>query len=197
MTHAVTRTRIQEILSPFMEDVADPLADQLLVYLNLLLRWNERTNLTSIRYPEQIVARHFGESLYTAQRLPRDGGTLLDFGSGAGFPGLPIALARPDWKVTLAEAQGKKAAFLQEAVRSLAVPVEVWSRRVESMRASRLFDVVCLRAVDETGDALELARARVRQGGWLIHLTSSKGSSNGDNLLPGSDRRVLAMEQVV
>lgn len=196
MNDPVTRKRLQELLTPFMAEVDNPLADQLLVYLNLLLRWNERTNLTAIRDPEQIVVRHFGESLYAAQRLSEEGGTLLDFGSGAGFPGLPIALARPDWKVTLAEAQGKKAAFLHEAVRALSVFAQVWSQRVELMPSTMRFDAVCMRAVDETGDAIKVARARIRRGGWLLHLTSSEGVLDKEHLLPGSDRRVLLMEQI-
>ena len=102
------------------------LYQQLSAYLDLLLKWNARTNLTAIREPEEIVRRHFGESLFagTAARrsaLRRDA-SLLDFGSGAGFPGLPIQLLLPDLRVTLAESQGKKASFLREAVRTLGAP---------------------------------------------------------------------------
>src|SRR5260370_9522 len=110
---------------------------------DLLLKWNARTNLTAIRDPEEIVRRHFGESLFAARHLnpttpDPSPMTLLDFGSGAGFPGLPIALLRPDLQVTLAESQNKKAAFLREAVRTLILPnVEVWDARVEALPANR------------------------------------------------------------
>jgi 16S rRNA (guanine527-N7)-methyltransferase len=88
-------------------------------YLSLLLRWNARVNLTAIRDQEGILRRHFVESIACARALPAGVRSLLDFGSGAGFPGIPIALCRPEIAVTLAESQGKKAAFLREAVRQL------------------------------------------------------------------------------
>ena len=90
-------------------------------YLSLILRWNARVNLTAIRDEEGILQRHFVESIACARALPADITTLLDFGSGAGFPGIPIALCRPEISVTLAESQGKRAAFLHEAVRVLGI----------------------------------------------------------------------------
>src|ERR1700734_2469554 len=144
----LTTSRISELLKPFHDgDLPDKkqLIVQLEVYLGLLLRWNARTNLTAIREPEAMVTRHFGESLFAAQLIsPRlkPGATLLDFGSGAGFPGLPIQLYRPDLRVTLAESQGKKASFLREAVRTLGLPTEVWAAREESMPPDRGFDAV-------------------------------------------------------
>ena len=88
-------------------------------YLSLILRWNARVNLTAIRDEDGILRRHFVESIACARALPAGIATLLDFGSGAGFPGIPIALCRPEIAVTLAESQGKKAAFLREALRQL------------------------------------------------------------------------------
>ena len=85
---------------------------QLHAYLDLIVRWNLRLNLTAVREPEQIIQRHFVECAFAAQHLPPEIATLLDYGSGAGLPGIPIAICRPEILVTLAEAQGKKAAFL-------------------------------------------------------------------------------------
>jgi 16S rRNA (guanine527-N7)-methyltransferase len=150
---------------------------QLSLYLDLLLKWNARTNLTSIREPEEIVCRHFGESLFTAAHLPACA-TLLDLGSGAGFPGLPIQLAMPYLRVTLAESQHKKASFLREAVRTLGLQTEVWGARVEGMPADRRFDVVTLRAVDNPIAAIATARTRVDVGGTIAHLTSLAESSS-------------------
>lgn len=116
-------------------------------YLALLLLWNARTNLTAIRDPESILRRHFLESILCARALPAGISTLLDFGSGAGFPGLPIALCRPEIDVTLAESQHKKAAFLREAVRALDLPVHVHADRAQSIRQK--FSCVTLRAVDK------------------------------------------------
>jgi 16S rRNA (guanine527-N7)-methyltransferase len=92
--------------------------DRLLTYLDLLLKWNRRINLTSLRAPEEIISRHFLDSLLLLPHLPETG-RLLDIGSGAGFPGLPLKIVRPGLTVDLAEATAKKASFLKEAVRRL------------------------------------------------------------------------------
>jgi len=91
------------------------LASEFGAYAALLIRWNARMNLTAVRDEEGILRRHFAESIVCARILPPGITTLLDFGSGAGFPGLPIALCRREIAVTLAESQGKKVAFLREA----------------------------------------------------------------------------------
>jgi 16S rRNA (guanine527-N7)-methyltransferase len=152
---------------------------QLSAYLDLLVKWNARTNLTAIREPEEMVRRHFGESLFAGVQLGarlREGATVLDFGSGAGFPGLPIQLLRPELRVTLAESQGKKASFLREAVRTLGLASEVWAGRVEAMPVvkgvARRFDAVTLRAVDNMQQAVAEACQRVAPGGWLVTLST-------------------------
>jgi 16S rRNA (guanine527-N7)-methyltransferase len=140
-------------------------------YLALLLRWNARMNLTAIRDEEGIVSRHFIESIACAQALPAGIRTLLDFGSGAGFPGIPIALCRPEIAVTLAESQGKKAAFLSEAVRVLGIATTVHSGRAEALSVQ--FDCVALRAVDRMELAVQTASNLVCPGGWLALMTTS------------------------
>ena len=92
---------------------------------------------------------------------------MLDFGSGAGFPGIPIAICRPEITVTLAESQGKKAAFLREAVRTLGLKAEVWADRVEAMPQERVFDAVILRAVDKMPAACRTGVQRLADGGWI------------------------------
>lgn len=139
-------------------------------YLALILRWNSRTNLTAVRDADGILARHFVESIACARALPAGLATLLDFGSGAGFPGLPIALCREEIAVTLAESQGKKAAFLREAVRSLGIEATVYAGRAESLEAE--FDCVTLRAVDKMEEAVTAAAELVRPGGWLALMTT-------------------------
>ncbi len=135
------------------------------------MKWNARMNLTAIREPEEIVGRHFGESLFAAQQIGASG-TLLDFGSGAGFPGVPIQLWHPELRVTLAESQAKKAAFLRELVRSLVLACEVWEGRAEDLVAARAFDEIILRAVDEPVRALRAVLASGAADVWL--LASSK-----------------------
>jgi 16S rRNA (guanine527-N7)-methyltransferase len=169
---ALSESAIANLLTPYLSEVPAILLPQLSTYLDLLLKWNARTNLTAIRDPEEIVRRHFGESLFAAQHLNPGTTSLLDFGSGAGFPGLPIALLRPDIHVTLAESQNKKATFLREAARSLnLLSTEVWPDRVESMPAIRQFHTVALRAVDNMAAAIASAAPRATH--QLLLLTSS------------------------
>jgi 16S rRNA (guanine527-N7)-methyltransferase len=169
---ALSESAIASLLTPYLSEVPATLLPQLSTYLDLLLKWNARTNLTAIRDPEEIVRRHFGESLFAAQHLNPGTTSLLDFGSGAGFPGLPIALIRPEIHVTLAESQNKKATFLREAVRTLNLAcTEVWPDRVESMPALRQFHTIALRAVDNMAAAIASAAPRATH--QLLLLTGS------------------------
>jgi 16S rRNA (guanine527-N7)-methyltransferase len=171
-------------------------------YLSLILRWNTRTNLTSVRDADGILARHFVESISCARALPAGVATLLDLGSGAGFPGLPIALCRPEIAVTLAESQRKKAAFLQEAVRTLGVQITIYPGRAETLR--NLFDLVILRAVDKMAEAVSVGTQLVASGGWLglmatnaslAHLQAAAGQEftwDQSVPLPGGESRVVS-----
>jgi 16S rRNA (guanine527-N7)-methyltransferase len=147
-------------------------AGQFEAYYSLILRWNARVNLTAIRGEEGILRRHFVESIACARALPAGIATLLDFGSGAGFPGIPIALCRPEIAVTLAESNGKKAAFLSEAVRVLGVAAKVHAGRAEALE--RRFDCVTLRAVDRMEAAVQTAARLIGSGGWLALMTTGK-----------------------
>ena len=99
-------------------DLASKQIDQFLAYLDLLLKWNRKMNLTALRTPAEIISRHFLDSLLLLPHLPQNA-RLLDIGSGAGFPGLPLKIARPGLTIDLVEATAKKASFLKEAVRRL------------------------------------------------------------------------------
>jgi 16S rRNA (guanine527-N7)-methyltransferase len=181
---ALSESAIAALLAPYLPELPKELPGQLSTYLDLLLKWNARTNLTAIRDPEDIVRRHFGESLFVARYLKPTASTLLDFGSGAGFPGLPIALLRSEVLVTLAESQNKKATFLREVIRTLGISTEVWAGRVEAMPAARLFDIVAMRAVDDTRAALPEASRRIVPGGELALLTTTKESPDGGCSIP-------------
>ena len=190
---AISSNRFVELLSPYYPQVTQGLVQNLSLYLDILLRWNARINLTAVRDPQEIVRRHFGESLFVASHLPGCA-TLLDLGSGAGFPGLPIQLALPHVAVTLAEAQHRKASFLQEVVRSLALSTEVWAGRAETMPANRTFDVVTMRAVDRPEKALLAARQRVKAEGTLALLTTASTATQASGTvypLPGSEQSIL------
>lgn len=176
----LTDLQLSQLLSPYVTGLSGDTLSRLNVYMELVLRWNARTNLTAVRSAEQLAQRQVGESLVAAQFLV-PGESLLDFGSGAGFPGIPLALVLPGLRVTLAESQGKKAAFLREAVRTLGLSAEVFSDRVEVMPLMRTFDAVVMRAVDRSTAMVPLAASRVSATGKLIRYLS--GAESGS--LPG------------
>jgi len=170
-------------------------------YIDLLLRWNARINLTAIRDPEEIVTRHFGESLFAARRLfpgsahvapaasdPRpttnDRPTVADLGSGAGFPGLPIRLWAPEIALTLIESSHKKAAFLREVSRVLTLTdVNIQTARAQTLPAGS-FQVVTLRAVERFAAILPVAANLVAPAGRLALLISSTQFDQARSLLP-------------
>lgn len=154
-------------------------------YLDLLLKWNSRLNLTAIRDSGTVLRRHFVECIQCAQALPKiESSTLLDFGSGAGLPGIPIAICRPEIRVTLAESQRKKAAFLREVVRTLALSAEIFDGRVENMPEDRRFDVVTLRAVDRMQEACETAFSRLKPGGRIVVFSTAEAKLELQQALP-------------
>ena len=119
--------------------------DALYGHFEMLMRWNLKLNLTSIRDPEQVVIRHYCECLLFGDRLPAESGaSVVDVGSGAGFPGVPIAVLRPDCHVTLLESHQRKGVFLGESTRPLA-NVSVLVARAEEVEDT--FDWVVSRAV--------------------------------------------------
>ena len=212
----ISEARMLELLAPYLDDTitfpprtlegaltqtsSRELCQKLASYLDLLLRWNARTNLTAIREPEAMVQRHFGESLFAGRWLSshvRDGDELLDFGSGAGFPGAPIQLLYPRLRVTLAESQGKKAAFLRELTRTLGISAEVWAERVQTMPRSRQFSVVMLRAVDDSQEAKAQARTRVQEKGWLVEMGIASSGGSQEMPMPGLNAGVLRWEQIL
>ena len=120
---------------------------QLWDHYSLLLRWNEKINLTSVAPGAEMVIRHYCESIFFAAHLPAQSeiASVVDLGSGAGFPGVPIAVLQPDWKVTLLESHQRKAVFLRESARALP-NVSVVAKRAESLTES--FDWLVSRGVD-------------------------------------------------
>ena len=120
-------------------------------YMSLLLAWNEKINITAIRDPLEMLYRHFCESMYAAVAVPLQGGRLADVGSGGGFPGLALKIIRPELQVFLIESNVKKATFLAEVVRELAlVDARVLVSRYEELGEEITpVDFVCSRALGE------------------------------------------------
>jgi len=198
-------SRIADLLIPFLDGVSLSAAQlqQVSTYIDLLVRWNSRVNLTAIRTPEEIVTRHFGESFFAARHLfaceadtpvhhrasqpptplaspsPRTTSgvsqtrpLLLDLGSGAGFPGIPIKMWSPDTAVTLIESNNKKVAFLREAIRVLGLTaINVSPTRAEDL-PDALAATVTLRAVERFSQILPTAIRLLAECGRLAMLIS-------------------------
>jgi 16S rRNA (guanine527-N7)-methyltransferase len=197
--------RIRELLVPFLgEDLLNPAQiESIQIHLHLLVEWNSKMNLTSVRDPETIIVRHFGESLFAARQLFPDpiAASVIDVGSGPGFPGIPIKIWNSAAELTLIESNGKKATFLREVVRALNLTqVAVESKRAESIAAKA--DVVSLRAVERFEQILPIARKLLQPNGRLALLIGEaqvqSAKSSLSNLtwrdpikIPRSDNRVL------
>jgi 16S rRNA (guanine527-N7)-methyltransferase len=125
-------------------------------YISILLRWNEKLNLTAIRDPLEILYRHFCESMFAGGAIPVDKGRLADIGSGPGFPGIPLKIARPELELCLVESNVKKGTFLAEVVRELKLANSrvLISRYEELGEELAPLDYVCSRAVGEFGPFL-------------------------------------------
>ena len=153
---------------------------RLLDYLSLLQRWNRAYNLTAVRNPEDMVARHLLDSLSILPWVPD--GRLLDAGSGAGLPGVPLAIARPGLQVTLLDSAGKKIRFLNQVRRELSLdnvmPVQ---SRLETYRPGQVFDAIVSRAFSSLADFAAAAR----------HLASGSRLLAMKGRYPGPELRAL------
>jgi 16S rRNA (guanine527-N7)-methyltransferase len=206
--------RIAALLEPFLEQsLSESQLDQISIYIDLLLRWNARINLTAIRHEEEIVTRHFGESFFLARHLfpavakhchpersegssggatgaparpPSTGNwplatghcppRVLDIGSGAGFPALPLKLWAPNIHLTLIESNHKKAVFLREVARALTLTnINVLTERVQALAPSlsSQADVVTLRAVERLETILPQAVTFLAAKGTLALLITT------------------------
>jgi 16S rRNA (guanine527-N7)-methyltransferase len=182
------------VRSMLVRPLPDTAYEQLARYVRLLTRWNARINLTAVRDPRMLVELHVAECLRCAQLIPGTVSSVLDFGSGAGLPGIPIQLVRPDLVVTLAESQNKKAAFLREAARELGLPhTSVYAGRVEDLPDSRTFDLVAMRAVDRMDLALEAAEQRIGAKGFCMVLTSESRIDSVKCALPNLQWKIESM----
>jgi 16S rRNA (guanine527-N7)-methyltransferase len=183
----MTEGQIGELLAPFLgpDSLSDSQLKLVSTYLDLLLKWNSKINLTAVRDPEEIVTRHFGESFFAARQLfpDRDStATAIDIGSGAGFPGLPFKIWSPALHLTLIEANQKKAVFLREVVRALALPqVDVLAQRAENAGARA--DLVLIRAVERFERTLLIAQQLLKPGGRIALLIGHGQAEAAKSLL--------------
>lgn len=154
------------------------LAARLLDYLALLAQWNQAYNLTAVRDPAEMVSRHLLDSLTLLPYLPA--GPLADLGSGAGLPGLVLALARPEREVTLVESNGKKARFLREAARQLRLSrVRVAQERAENLVEAGQYGCITARALGTLAQLVEFGGHLLRPDGQLLAM---KGQYPADEI---------------
>jgi 16S rRNA (guanine527-N7)-methyltransferase len=140
---------------------------KLLDYLALLHKWNRVYNLTAVRDPEKMVAHHLLDSLSVLPQVPA--GTLLDVGCGAGLPGIPLAIARPDVMVTMLDSNHKKTTFVQQVCIQLALAnANVVCARVEKWQPPQLFDCSVSRAFSDLGEFVRRVAPKLKQGGILL-----------------------------
>ena len=145
-----------------------------LKYLELLLDWNKKFNLTAITDKDEIEEKHFIDSIELVKFFDVKNKTLLDVGSGAGFPGIPLAIVEPTLNVTLLESNGKRISFLHEVVKELGLKnVEIIQGRSEELGTREKYDIVTARAVKELNVLLEITFYLVKVGGYFIAYKSS------------------------
>jgi 16S rRNA (guanine527-N7)-methyltransferase len=197
----ISDAQISEGLAPYGVLPDDGLRDQIRDYISLLLLWNHKISLTAVTKPEEIIRFHFGESFFAVKWVHVENGRLADVGSGAGFPGIPIAMLSPSLRVSLIESNLKKSAFLSEVVRKL----ELRNTRVIRARMDEIeedpFDFVTARALGPHEEIIRWSARFLADSGKLILWV---GEDDGALIaqgggwmwqspvrIPGSRRRVL------
>jgi 16S rRNA (guanine527-N7)-methyltransferase len=194
---------VKDALNPYGVAPNDIAADRIRAYIAILLRWNKSISLTTVTDPGEILRFHFGESLFAYAEVNFEKSRLADVGSGAGFPGLPLAIVSPGLDVTLIESNTRKCAFLSEVARELRLDtVNVFRGRMEDYRSeSEPLSYVTARAVGNHRRLLMWTRHHVGSGGkillWLGESDSREISMDADwrwepaKRIPGSERRYL------
>jgi 16S rRNA (guanine527-N7)-methyltransferase len=172
---------------PYAPDASEKLRN----FVTLIAKWNRVYNLTAVRDPAKMLTHHVLDSVAVAPYIAE--GALLDIGSGAGLPGVPLAILAPQRRVTLLDSNQKKSAFQRQAVIELGLEnVEVVNSRVEDWQASKRFAVVISRAFSELADFVSAATRFCAPGGMLAAM---KGMYPGDELerLPGMEAKVIPL----
>jgi 16S rRNA (guanine527-N7)-methyltransferase len=204
----LTNVAIQNTLTMYGFCPDQDYCERVRAYIRVLLKWNRKIPLTTIRDPLEILRFHFGEGLMGIAAARMEFGRLADVGSGAGFPGAPIAMAKPHLQAILIEANGKKAAFLEEVRRELGLKnVQVHRGRAESVPASEKFEFVAARAVGRHAELLTWASQRLVAGGKVALWVGSEGLAevqgdtrwewHGPAQIPGTRERFVAVATFV
>lgn len=154
-------------------------------YAELLTEWNKVMNLTAIIEPDEIVKKHFVDSLSLLSVISlKEGARLIDVGTGAGFPGIPILIARPDLRVTLLDSTKKRLNFIDEVSRETSLEAELLHSRAEDAGQNseyrEQFDIATARAVSNLRDLSEYCLPFVKKGGYFVPMKSAKAEEEID-----------------
>lgn len=204
----------KDLLREYCPDVSDKQAEQFDIYANTLVQWNEKMNLTGITEPDDIVIKHFVDSLMLLDYcdIPQ-GASIIDVGTGAGFPGIPLLIARNDIKLTLMDSLQKRLTFLDDVLRQTELPAETVHGRAEELGNDKAFrekfDIATARAVAPLNILCEYCLPFVKVGGYFaalkgsndeiddsVHAITELGGeliSNTAYKLPNNDGRSIVM----
>jgi 16S rRNA (guanine527-N7)-methyltransferase len=200
---AISHQQISRALSVFGISISNEQIDMIREYVLLLLKWNQSISLTTVTDPDEIISRHFGESMFAAKLIPVENCRLADVGTGAGFPGLPLKILSPTLKLLLIESNKKKHAFLSEVVRKLDLKgVEVIPDRFEQIRPENFkIDLISARALGEFKELLRWSAQALKVGGnimlWVGAEDATRLSANSSWIwepatrIPDSQRRFI------
>jgi len=159
--------KLAEGLAALPLELSDRVQRQLIDFLHLLVKWNRAYNLTAVRQPEQMVTRHLLDSLVIGPYL--QGRRILDVGTGAGLPGIPLALAYPACRFTLLDSNGKKIRFVTQVVAELGLEnVDVVQSRVEAYQPVSRFDTITARAYSSIEELVEQTAHLLAEGGQYL-----------------------------
>ncbi len=159
---------MRELLKQTIPNLTEEACDKFVAYYDLLIDWNTRMNLTAITAPEEVVKKHFYDSLAALKYLP-DGAKIADVGTGAGFPAIPLLILNPTLKITLVDSLQKRITFLEEVLKTLQLSAECVHARAEDFgrdpKYRGQFDATVSRAVASLPVLLELTVPLLRVGG--------------------------------
>lgn len=178
--------------------------NQFYEYMNLLLEWNEKINLTAITAPNEVILKHFIDSL-TINKYIKENSTLADVGTGAGFPGIPLKILRPDLKITLVDSLNKRINFLNEVINKLnLVNIETVHSRIEDFGKDKKyresFDFVTARAVANLAVLSEYLLPIAKVGGQCVCMKGSSVEeelSNGKNAIKVLGGKIKIIDEFV
>ncbi|PCH62515.1 MAG: 16S rRNA (guanine(527)-N(7))-methyltransferase RsmG [SAR86 cluster bacterium] len=175
------KQELAEGISELGLTVTDQMLGQLLSYLQLLLKWNKTYNLTAVKDIQEMVSRHLLDSLAVSPYL--EGHTIIDVGSGAGLPGIPLGIIHPDKEFTLIDSNGKKTRFLFQAKLELGLGnITIANERIENFKTEQQVDIVMCRAFSSLSDVLAKSQQIFSQKTKLLALKGNYPQEEIENL---------------